>query len=333
MVATILVILISLIVLPFIYNYYLKVQEEKRELEEKKREEQERKRREKERKRAEEEKKRREEEERRKAEEERKRLEFEKKLRAAKSKLTKYCNKLFQEIDNNYLNYTKYIRLRAEAKEEWNELKEFHKYLKEGYERFHSFLTKSKFIDEHNEDFIKNEKKKYEKYFKDLDEKHFWLTERQLEAVFTNEDATLINAWAWTGKTKTIENKIIYLHAIKQIPLNKILVITYSKASQLDMLWRISNTLRLAWIHVDDEELKRTVSTFHAFGKRIIDEYCSLYWSLSDEEKFIGKWFVWKKVIDENEQIEIIKLVLDRMKKKPEIQKLIDKYLLYYNAP
>ena len=99
------------------------------------------------------------------------------------------------------------------------------------------------------------------------------------------------------------------------------------------MMERISNTLDKAWVHIDEDELKKTVSTFHAFWKRIIDEYYSLYWSLSDEEKLIWKWFMWKKVIDEQEQIEVIKLVLERMKKDLEMQKLMDKFLLYYNAP
>ena len=276
----------------------------------------------------------RQEEERKRQEEERKKREdFEKKLRVAKAKLTKFCNYLFEQIDWDYLNHSKFLKLYAEAKSIYNELKEFHPYLKESHERFFDFMKWEKFVDRYNAEFIKNWSKQYAPFFKELDEKHFWLTEKQMEAVLTDEDATLINAWAWTWKTKTIENKIIYLHAIKKVPLSKILVITYSKSSQQDMLDRISSTLINAWIHVSDDELKRTVSTFHAFWKRIIDEYCSLYGSLSDEERLIWKWFVWKRVIDENEQRECIQLVLDRMKKNSEMQMLMDKFLLYYNAP
>lgn len=249
--------------------------------------------------------------------------------------MTKFCKNLFEQIDWDYLNHSKYQKLYFEAKALYSELKEYHSYLRESYERFFSFVESKNFVKDYNEKFIAEWSEKYDSFFKELDKEHHGLTERQMEAVLTDEDATLINAWAWTWKTKTIENKIIYLHTIKWVPLDKILVITYSNSSQQDMMERIINTLESAGIYVSEDDLRRTVSTFHAFGKRIVDEYCAMYGSLSDDEKFIWEWHVWRKPLsdDDEEKIWIIELTLDRMKKDPYIQSIIDRFILYFNAP
>jgi hypothetical protein len=38
-------------------------------------------------------------------------------------------------------------------------------------------------------------------------------------------------------------------------------------------------------------------------------------------------------VLEEKEQDEIVTLVMDRMKKDPELQQMLSDYLLYYNSP
>jgi len=47
---------------------------------------------------------------------------------------------------------------------------------------------------------------------------------------------------------------------------------TYSKAAQMDMMKRIVHSLELANIEYNEDLLKNTITTFHAFGKRILDE-------------------------------------------------------------
>ena len=259
--------------------------------------------------------------------------ENERQLKIAEQKVNKISRIIEDSINWKYLNYSKFQKLYTDVLNIYNETKSFHKIIKEKFSVFFACIENPKFADEHNEEYINNEKNLYADYFKKLDEKWFWLTEKQLEAIFTDEDSTLINAWAWTWKTKTIENKMLYLHLMKWVPLDDILVITYSKASQQDMLKRIINTLRTAWIEIDEKKLPQTISTFHAFGKRIVDEYTAKYWSFSDEEKLIWQWFVGKKVLEEKEQDEIITLVMDRMKKNPELQQMLSDYLLYYNSP
>lgn len=250
------------------------------------------------------------------------------------------CKKLISQtnkkIEENivwcYINHSKKEALMKEAMSIYDQTKWFHQYFKNEYRTFFLLCENDEFAITHNKMFIAQEKAKYRQYFIDIDEKWNWLTEKQLESAFCGEDATLVNAWAGTGKTKTIESKILYLHDIKKVPLKDILVITYSKASQIDMLNRISNSLSKVGLNYSDDDFKETISTFHAFGKRIVDEYHSLG-NKSSEDKLIWKWKEWKSVISEKEKDEVLKLVLDRLKKVSLMQSILWEYLLYYSTP
>ena len=270
-----------------------------------------------------------------KKEEERRRKqeEYEKNLRKMKQIVGKFANKLSREIENQYLNHSKYLSLHKEALSVYKQTEAFHKDLRNQYHIFFSFCEDKKFSKNHNETFIEDEKELYRDYFIKLDKHWFGLTEKQLEAVFCNEDATLVNAGAGTGKTKTIESKILYLHNKKWVSLDDILVITYSKKSQEDMMKRICDSLDKAKVKYDKDTLRYSISTFHAFGKRVLDDYFSSQNQVEDEDKTIGKGFAGKQVIDEKEQDEILALVLDRIKKNSLTQKILGDYLLYYSSP
>ncbi|RAL56696.1 hypothetical protein BSK20_00260 [SR1 bacterium human oral taxon HOT-345] len=262
-----------------------------------------------------------------------KKADYQKQLQQVKQAIEEFINHLQDKIHGKYLNFSAYRNLYDEGVSLYDSTKRYHKDLQE-YGLFFSFVEDVKFRDDHNDAFVNQEKKQYEGYFKQLDDKGFGLTDKQLNAIFTDEDATLINAGAGTGKTKTLENKIVYLHVIKKVPLQDILVITYSKSSQQDMLKRIVDSLNRAGVSVHEDALKFTVSTFHAFGKRILDQYyAQCCWSGSGEEKLIGKGFVGKKVIEEKDQMEVMELVMDRLKKDEFLQPILSKYLLYFSSP
>jgi hypothetical protein len=117
------------------------LEEKMREEEERKKLEMERKRLEREKEKAEQERLKKEEELRRQEEERKRQEECRKNLEVAKDKLTGFCNNLFEQIDEDYLNYSKYLKLHLEAKNIYDSLKEFHPYLKEQFERFFSFVN------------------------------------------------------------------------------------------------------------------------------------------------------------------------------------------------
>ena len=232
---------------------------------------------------------------------------------------------LHRELDNKYLNQSKYIEINYKAikvKESYWPLA--NKVLSE-FPLFYSLIKNENFKEEHNQEFIKNEKERCKL--------EYWsLTDAQQTAIFTDEDAVLVNAWAWTGKTKTIENKIKYLVKEKHIPLDKILVVTFSKASQQDMMERICNTLKIEWITYDAKVLKKTITTFHAFWKWVLDDYENIYLKNS-YEKHIWLWRGTKRVMEDEEKTRIVNYTMSEIKKDPEISSMIYHYFFYYNKP
>lgn len=237
--------------------------------------------------------------------------------------LAKSESQLHSILDNSYLNYTKYIGLRNIAKNiDWK----YWKYVKKlawEFSLFYWLLNNDTFAEDHNTDFLINEKVRC------INE--FWnLTPSQQEAIFSDEDSILVNAWAWTWKTKTIENKVKYLYKEKKIPLKDILVVTYSKKSQEDMMERICKTLESEKIPFNKDELKETISTFHAFWKKILDDYERRYHTVNDW-KTIWKWSVTKHVMEDDEQIAIVNKTLSIIKNNPEIFSKIFHYFFYYD--
>ena len=229
---------------------------------------------------------------------------------------------LHRELDNTYLNETKYIELKYKAikvKESYWPLA--NKVLKE-FQLFNTLIKDEDFKEKHNEDFIQYEKKRYKN--------EFWsLTDAQKTAIFTDEDAVLVNAWAWTWKTKTIENKIKYLIKYKNIPLDKILVVTYSKEAQQDMLKRIINTLESEGIFFDHENIQKTISTFHAFGNWIVNEYERRYLQVWEDP--IWKWRAGNYVLDETWRNQMIRETMEEVKQNSELLQKIIHYFYYYD--
>ena len=65
------------------------------------------------------------------------------------------------------------------------------------------------------------------------------LSERQREAVLTDDKRVLVLAGAGAGKTSTIIKKIIHLVFEKNVKPGKILAITFTKAAANEMIDRL----------------------------------------------------------------------------------------------
>ena len=236
-------------------------------------------------------------------------------------RLTKIESQLHEKLDNVYLNHSFYISLRISAKKIDDKYWKYIKKLAWQFPLFYWLLKNDSFAEEHNAEFLVNEKVRC---YKD-----FWkLTSSQQDAVYSDEDAMIVNAWAWTWKTKTIESKIKYLYKEKHVPLRDILVVTYSKKSQEDMMNRICKTLESEKIPFNKDELKETISTFHAFWKRILDEYESKF---NKNSNLIWEWYATKRVLDDEEKIKIVNKALSSIKDNPFILSKIIHYFLYYD--
>ena len=85
------------------------------------------------------------------------------------------------------------------------------------------------------------------------------LTDEQAEAIATDEDATIVLAGAGTGKTSVIVGKVAHLVRNRGVSPDNVLVVAYNRKAAKEISERL------------DEDLSGAdVSTFHAFGGRVI---------------------------------------------------------------
>ena len=91
------------------------------------------------------------------------------------------------------------------------------------------------------------------------------LNDRQLEAVTHGEGPLLIVAGAGTGKTQVITRRIAWLIATKRARPEEILALTFTEKAAAEMESRVDELVPYGYTGA-------TLSTFHAFGDRLIRE-------------------------------------------------------------
>lgn len=119
-----------------------------------------------------------------------------------------------------------------------------------------------KWTNNSNQLFIKNEKIK-EKHFFDTVESQP-LTDKQIEAVLTNENNNLVLAGAGSGKTSVVVAKVLYMIKKNLLQPSQILILAFNKNAQEELSERFAKKD----IHVE-------IKTFHSFGLSIISEASS----------------------------------------------------------
>ena len=97
--------------------------------------------------------------------------------------------------------------------------------------------------------------KYFDEMYKNIDS-NILLDEEQRKAITAEDDKVLIIAGAGTGKTTTMAAKVKYLVDIKKVDPSKILVMSYTKKS----------TMELEEIIVDKFGIDAHVTTFHSLG-------------------------------------------------------------------
>ena len=92
-----------------------------------------------------------------------------------------------------------------------------------------------------------------------------WLNSYQMDAVTDESPACIVNANVGSGKTTVLIAKILYLHYEKKIPLEKMVVLTFTNKAAGEIIERLRNK------EPDlTEEQVQFFGTFHSVAMRIL---------------------------------------------------------------
>lgn len=92
------------------------------------------------------------------------------------------------------------------------------------------------------------------------------LNPQQQEAVDTIDGPLLINAWAWSGKTHTITERVVSMIQVHHIDPRRIFCVTFTNKAAREMRDRIAKKLGLnpEWVNPFRESRLPMVGTFHS---------------------------------------------------------------------
>lgn len=114
-------------------------------------------------------------------------------------------------------------------------------------------------LETYNKKFVDTEYEKNKDYFDKMYsgiDNSIHLDKEQINAIISDEDYSLVIAGAGTGKTTIVASKVKYLVDIKSVNPAKILVMSYTKKSTLELEKRICI----------DFNIPANVTTFHSLG-------------------------------------------------------------------
>lgn len=151
------------------------------------------------------------------------------------------------------------------------------------------------------------------------------LNEYQRAAVMDNSRVMLLNAQVGSGKTTVLTNKILYLHFIKGVPLESMVVLTFTNKAALEIKQRMKEKNN----NIKDEEL-RFFGTFHGVCRTLLASVLPVKelgytggFSIYDSEMMLE---LYERVMNDNDL---------SLKYKNKIRKRIEQYrqgkLLYGN--
>ncbi len=142
------------------------------------------------------------------------------------------------------------------------------------------------------------------------------LNEYQKAAVIDHRRVLLVNSQVGSGKTTVLLHKLLYLHFIKKLPLQSMVVLTFTnKAAQ-----EIKDRLKQLNADIKDEEMK-FFGTFHGVARTLLADV------LPVEDVGYSRGFT---IADSNEMVEIYERIINEnklsIKYKSKLQKRIDKF-------
>ena len=107
------------------------------------------------------------------------------------------------------------------------------------------------------------------------------LTKSQYDAVFHDDGNAIISASAGSGKTHVVIERIIRLITQKNVPIERILAVTFTNAAASEMKEKLKRALTEEYNESGDIRFKRElekvavadVSTIHSFCANLLKKY------------------------------------------------------------
>lgn len=157
-----------------------------------------------------------------------------------------------------------------------------------------SALQRTEFLENRNNQFIKNEMEKNREFFNSLE--NYPLTEKQCKAIIVDEWRNLIIAGAGTGKTSTLIGKAGYLIRKGSAQPDEVLLLSFGRDPRDEMIERAHTRLGLPL----------NVSTFHGLGMSLIADAQNekpMVSKLSSDQAALIKYI--ENIFDDSQEDEI----------------------------
>lgn len=133
------------------------------------------------------------------------------------------------------------------------------------------------------------------------------LNPKQEEAKNKIDGPLLIIAWAWSGKTATLTQRVNYMISEKGIPANNILMVTFTNKAAREMRERVAKRL---WVEAPRGMYQRgnfpLIGTFHSIGIFMLKDVLNRY-SSEELNIWLKKDFV---IYDETDKLSVLKGII-----------------------
>ena len=96
------------------------------------------------------------------------------------------------------------------------------------------------------------------------------LNDYQKKAILNDDKTLLLNACVGSGKTTVLIQKILYLHLIKEVPLEEMVVLTFTNKAANEILERFIN------FNIPLTQSNLYFGTFHSIAKKLLDSLFNL---------------------------------------------------------
>ena len=96
------------------------------------------------------------------------------------------------------------------------------------------------------------------------------LNDYQKKAILNDDKTLLLNACVGSGKTTVLIQKILYLHLIKEVPLEEMVVLTFTNKAANEILERFIN------FNIPLTQSNLYFGTFHSIAKKLLDSSLNL---------------------------------------------------------